>query len=93
MYEISFGASQNSMSWIKSTNDLIIDHIRFGEVFDQEGSTRIFEIDWGSPTEIQVFEYGEFDVYLSYQKTDIEINFMMLSTGYGSEGDWEIWFL
>ena len=62
-------------------------------MFDEEGSTRVFEIDWGSPDQIKVFEYGKPELYLDYYKKDIEINHMMVSTGEGSTGDWEVWLL
>ena len=78
---------------MKISYDEVTQQRSFGSVFDENGSTRVFEIDWRSKNEIKVFEYGNLETYLSYYKNDIEINYMMVSTGEGSEGEWEVWLL
>ena len=66
--------------------------LKSGAIFESN-KPRVFEIDWRSPEDIRVYEYMEDEIYLLYDKIDIEINYMMLSTGFGSEGDWSVWLL
>ena len=95
MYEICFGDRKNFISWIRSSNDHDVPHVpnkKAGSVFN-ESVPRVFEIDWRSPDDIRVYEYMQDEVFLLYSKVDIEINYLMLSTGFGSEGEWEVWLL
>merc|ERR1711862_897468 len=55
-YEICFGDNNDFQSWIRSSDDVNnFDQLRFGSVFEG-GNIRIFEIDWRSPLEINIYE-------------------------------------
>ena len=92
MYELCLGTEQNTSSYFRSSFDTSVTNWRFGSVFAEGGSTRIFEIDWSSNHFIKIYEYGSTDLFFNYAIKDIKINYLMVSTGSNSEGEWSVWF-